>query len=124
MKSVSGDVTATDIGGSSQAESVSGDVSLNSVAGEGSGKTVSGDVTISLVDGPVSAESVSGGIELVEPANAGLDLDASTFSGRIRSDFEMAVREVSHKHYSGDVNGGGKNVRLRTFSGSINLKQK
>jgi hypothetical protein len=124
LKSVSGDVRSSQIGGSSELESVSGDLSLDSVGGEGSGKTVSGDVTLASVGGPVSAESVSGEIELVEAAGAGMNLEASTFSGKIRSDFPLTGEEVSHNRLSGDINGGGKRIHLRSFSGSISLKKK
>ena len=56
--------------------------------------------------------------------NAAFDLEASTFSGDIESDFEIMVTgKFSKKKVQGAVNGGGAVVILNTFSGDIDLKK-
>jgi DUF4097 and DUF4098 domain-containing protein YvlB len=124
LRSVSGDIQADGVGGKAQAESVSGNVSVRAVDGEAHGKTVSGDVWMELSGGPVTAESVSGDLRVAQPANGGFDVDASTFSGRIKSDFQLSGdRKPNRERLAGAVNGGGQNVRLKTFSGNIELSR-
>jgi DUF4097 and DUF4098 domain-containing protein YvlB len=124
-KSVSGDVRVTEVGQEASAESVSGAVEIRGVGGETKAKSVSGDVTVEHSDGPVSAESLSGDVDVIEAANAGLDVDASTFSGRIQTDFNLAANgEGRDKHLRGAVNGGGKSLKLRSFSGRVSVTRK
>jgi hypothetical protein len=124
-KSVSGNVRITEVSQEATGESVSGAVEIRGVGGETKAKSVSGDVTIEHSDGPVSAESLSGDVNVIEAANAGLDVDASTFSGRIQTDFNLSGNTDGHdKHLRGAVNGGGKSVRLRSFSGRVSVTRK
>lgn len=124
-KSVSGNVRISEVSQQATAESVSGAVEIRGVGGETHAKSVSGDVTVEHSDGPVSAESLSGDVNVVEAGNAGLDVDASTFSGQIRTDFNLAANGVgTDKHVRGAVNGGGKALRLRSFSGRVSVTKK
>ncbi|RPJ84650.1 MAG: hypothetical protein EHM18_11825 [Acidobacteria bacterium] len=124
-KSVSGNVRIAEVSQEATAESVSGAVEIRGVGGETKAKSVSGDVTVEHSDGPVSAESMSGDVDVIEAANAGLDVDASTFSGRIQSDFELAGNsEGPDKHLRGSVNGGGKSLKVRSFSGRVSVTRK
>ncbi len=124
-KSVSGDVRITEVSQEATAESVSGAVEIRGVGGETKAKSVSGDVTVEHSEGPVSAESLSGDVDVIEAANAGLDVDASTFSGQIRTDFNLPGNgEGPDKHLRGAVNGGGKSLRVRSFSGKVSVTRK
>jgi DUF4097 and DUF4098 domain-containing protein YvlB len=124
LKSVSGDIQADGIGGLAHVESVSGDVTIRAVDGEALGKTVSGDVRMELSGGPVTAESVSGDLRIAQPGNTGFEVDASTFSGRINSDFQLSGNaRPGRERLAGTVNGGGEKVRLKTFSGNIELSR-
>ena len=183
IKSVSGDVTLQQIGGTTEVDvvsgdievmkadkgvdckSVSGDLELRSINGDAFLKTVSGDISLGKINGSIEAESVSGDIELIDvsgakvvkgnalsgsityqgdinpagryelkshsgeiemvlPSNAAFDLEASTFSGDIESDFEIMVTgKFSKKKVQGTVNGGGAVVILNTFSGDIDLRK-
>lgn len=66
VRSVSGDVTVSDIGGSSRAETVSGDVTANGLAQVAALRSVSGDVRATGLssDGAVSFNSVSGDVTI------------------------------------------------------------
>jgi len=123
--SVSGDVRASEISQEASCESVSGDVEIRGVGGETRAKSVSGDVTVEQSDGPVSVESMSGDVKVIEAGAAGLDIDASTFSGNIKSDFNLRQGGGDHdKHMRGAVNGGGKALKARSFSGTVSLSRK
>ncbi len=122
-KSVSGGVTVGDTLDSVTCESVSGSVRAINVGGETRVKSVSGDVTVANSRGAVDAEALSGNVEIAEAANTGFDLRASTFSGRIKTDFDLAAdaSDDDGKNVRGSVNGGGKSIRVKSFSGDVRL---
>jgi DUF4097 and DUF4098 domain-containing protein YvlB len=122
LKSVSGGVEADGVAGRADVQSVSGHVRASRVNGEVRVKSVSGSVVVESGDGEVSAETVSGRVDVLGLSRAGFNLDASTFSGKINSDFNLGASSVGRDHVRASVNGGGKSVRLRTLSGDVNLR--
>lgn len=129
LKTVSGDIILGKMNGSIEAESVSGDIELIDVSGARvvRGNALSGSITYQgdiNPEGRYELKSHSGEIEMVLPSNAAFDLEASTFSGDIESDFEIMVSgKFSKKKIQGTVNGGGAVVILKAFSGDIDLKK-
>jgi hypothetical protein len=153
LKSVSGDVEATSLtaDGELTLSSVSGDVVAKGVKGRSAAVgTVSGDVALaSCTFGHASVESVSGSIayggrlersgryELKTHSGAitlasseGFELDASTFSGSLRSDVPLVTRggDANFERDRGPgrwvkavASGGGAFVEIKTFSGDIVL---
>jgi hypothetical protein len=130
LNCVSGDVTAENVRGDVEADTVSGSVKLMNISGADvvKGKTMSGstiyygEITSS---GRYALEAHSGKVEMAIPSGSAFDLTASTFSGSINTEFEVMMSgTVSKKKISGSVNGGGADVMLKTFSGSIYLKKK
>ncbi len=146
VNSVSGDVTVRNVEGSTTAKSVSGDLRLTSLAGDVHAESVSGDV---ILDGirseSVRAETVSGNVRysgsvtsrgryelrshsgdlrLTVPANTGATVSAETFSGTMRSDFQMTlqpgdVRGPGRRRMEFTIGQGDAQIRLTTFSGNI-----
>jgi DUF4097 and DUF4098 domain-containing protein YvlB len=129
LKTVSGDIEAARIKGSVEAESVSGGIDLGEVSGAASvsAKTVSGNVTYKGVieaKGRYSLKSHSGDVRMTIPADSAFSFEAETFSGDIDSDFKIEISgKISKREIRGTINGGGAEVRLATFSGSIDLKK-
>lgn len=130
LKTVSGDIEVTTVKGSLEAASVSGDIDFRDVseARTATGKTVSGNITYIgtiLAGGNYEFESMSGDIEMTIPAGSGFDFEANTFSGVIDTDFSIEVSgKLSRKEIHGTVNKGGARIRLKSFSGNIDLKKK
>jgi DUF4097 and DUF4098 domain-containing protein YvlB len=134
IKAVSGDLTVTSLAGSLNAETVSGDVKLKGMKGAKSidVNVISGDITFEGAlekDGRFSFQSHSGDIDLYLPENSAFDFSCKTFSGDIRSDFKMIVEMMgslkgSKRDIRGEVNGGGADLSITSFSGDINLKIK
>lgn len=187
-KTVSGDVTVSNVRGEVRAETVSGDVEVTNTPNLALAKTVSGDVRardiaatsliLSTVSGTVhatglkvrtldagsvsgdlqladldverlTAKTLSGNIEftgslvrggryefnahsgnvrLVLPGDtAGFEVDASTFSGSVRSDFPVTLRSAASSGRRGSTNrairgsfgDAGAILSLRSFSGNV-----
>jgi DUF4097 and DUF4098 domain-containing protein YvlB len=157
-KSVSGDVditglssdsevTATTVSGEIRAKdgraraltlaSVCGDVAITDVACDRIGaKTVSGMLQISgalAKNGRYDLHSFSGTIRLLLTGRPGFDLDATSFSGSIRSDWPLpgageATRSgrapTSRDGLRGSVGDGSATVTIHTFSGDIRLSRR
>ena len=155
-KTVSGDVRARDIAASTltlstvsgtvlatglkvrtlDAGSVSGDLQLSDVQVERlTAKTLSGDVQYAgdlARGGRYEFHAHSGNIRLIIPsATSGFDLDASTFSGSVRSDFPVTLRSTARDDSPARRRGTGNRairgsygdasaiLSLRSFSGSV-----
>jgi len=126
--SVSGDVRVAGTTAELSAASVSGDVRLDRVRAEDalSATSVSGDVTATLdaVSDRASLKmtSVSGDISVTLPASTGVELEMSTVSGELESDFELAMRgRFNRRRISAQIGGGGVPLRVSTVSGDVRL---
>ena len=119
----SGNIVAAQTGkGDVYAQTGSGNIEIKDIHGSFRGQTGSGDIKAS---GTPSAQWVletgSGNIELWT-GNAPITLDASTGSGSLATEHEMAVQGTSDRHHiRGNLNGGGPTVRLETGSGDVHV---
>jgi Toastrack DUF4097 len=119
----SGDIVADQTGsGDVKAQTGSGNIDLHNVHGGLKAGTGSGDIKIAgspTMDWKL--ETGSGNIEFW-PGNTGFTLDASTGSGSVHTDKEMAVQGSFDKHHiTGKINGGGPTVRIETGSGDVRI---
>jgi DUF4097 and DUF4098 domain-containing protein YvlB len=119
----SGDIVADQTGdGDVKAQTGSGSIELKNVHGGLKAGTGSGDIKISgspTMDWKL--ETGSGSIEFW-PGSTGFTLDASTGSGGVHTDREMAVQGSFDKHHiTGKINGGGPTVRIETGSGDVRI---
>lgn len=108
--------------GDVKAETGSGNIELRDLRGGLHAQTGSGDIKVS--GSPSSDWKLGTGSGSVEmwPGNTGFTLDASTGSGSVRTEHEMAVQGSFDKHHvTGRVNGGGPTVRVETGSGDIHI---
>ena len=158
-KTVSGAISASRINRDVELRSVSGRIHVSDIAGKSSISTVSGRILIDnslSAETSLNAESVSGGVQFdgrLNPdgrylirnvsgaillnlsADSNFDIDASTSSGSIKSDFDIsdsATRKNettrNRKKERGKVitvvvGSGGPTVELRTTSGSIRIQK-
>ena len=119
----SGDITAEQTGsGDVKAQTGSGSIELKAINGGLRAGTGSGDIK---VNGSPTAdwklETGSGTIEFW-PGNTGFTLDASTGSGSVHTDQEMAVQGSFDRHHiTGRIHGGGPTVRIETGSGDVRI---
>jgi hypothetical protein len=119
----SGDIYAEQTGtGDVKAHTGSGNMELRNLHGGLRAGTGSGNINVGGM--PTTDWKLGTGSGDVEywPGNAGITLDASTGSGSIHSDKEIAMQgELNHHHVVGKLNGGGPTVRIETGSGDIRI---
>jgi len=143
LGTISGNVIASGIKVRTlDAGSVSGDVQLsNLVVDRLSAKTINGDIQYdgSLTrGGRYEFNAHSGDVRLILANATGFELDASTFSGSIRSDFPVTLRTNPREGDAAARNRRGNSVRavrgtfgdanavlsVRSFSGTVVITKK
>jgi DUF4097 and DUF4098 domain-containing protein YvlB len=120
----SGDIRIDRTGGSLSAQTGSGNIRVSSIGGEIQARTGSGDVDLTqIVRADVSVQTGSGDVMLRLPGDAAYTLDASTGSGSINTSQPITVQgRLRRNRVEGTVRGGGNAVRVRTGSGSIEIR--
>lgn len=119
----SGSIYADQIGdGDVKAQTGSGTIELRNVHGGLHAGTGSGEIKVSGTPAmDWKLETGSGSIEFW-PGASGFTLDASTGSGSVHTDQEMAVQGSFDRHHiTAKIHGGGPTVRIETGSGDIRI---
>jgi len=155
VKTVSGDITLTNAGADTQlsASTVSGDLLMQTLSAKSIDlNTISGDVRVSgwsgdraLIrslsgnldlqgslarGGRYEIESHSGDVQISLPDQPGFEIDAQTFSGRVRVDFaiksEGPIRENDRgpRSIRGTYGDGSSSLRIQTFSGNLTVTRR
>jgi hypothetical protein len=115
-----GEITVIGVGTRVNLRSGSGDIHASDIKGELHVQSSTGNIT---VGGTPTADWVidsgSGDIEFW-PANAPLNVEASTASGRISSDRNIPIQQTEDKRrISAKLSGGGPTVRIQTDTGDV-----
>jgi lia operon protein LiaG len=107
-------------------------ITLKNVTGPLVVSTISGSVNVVFSelnkDKPISLACISGEIDVTLPAKAAVDLEMSTISGGMFTDFDLAsdskeMRRIGGGKIRSQLNGGGTNLRLNNISGNIYLRK-
>ena len=124
ISALSGNVTVANVtGGRVEISAVSGDVRLNGSRLRGTVSSVSGNITAGgSLGGALSLESHSGNVELRLPAGTGADVDVTSYSGELDSDWRLN-RESRHE-WHGTLGRGGHSLSITTFSGNVKLSRR
>ena len=122
LRTVSGDIDVQGVEGTVRVNAVSGDVTISGGApDEVSARSVSGELTLDFDGVPdVDCTTVSGDVAVRFPADAGLDLDAVTVSGRLESGFPDLL-ESGKRRLWGRIGDGGHRLSVRTTSGDVTV---
>jgi DUF4097 and DUF4098 domain-containing protein YvlB len=110
-----------------QAASTNGDVEV-STSEWASAKTTNGGVRVSMGNAKWSGElelmTTNGSVNVTLPASAEFKVDASTTNGGIQTDFPITIQgRFGPKSLSGTVGGGGRDLKVATTNGGIELKK-
>ncbi|HET6933660.1 MAG TPA: DUF4097 family beta strand repeat-containing protein [Candidatus Angelobacter sp.] len=122
-----GNLRGSTLTGPVRLETRSNDIHLDDVSGEVRVQNRSGVVELAgkAPLGPIDITNVHGGIELRLPDNANFQVDATSTSGNIESDFTGLTIDNSHRDATarGSVGKGGPELRLRAEQGTIQIRK-
>ena len=141
-----GRVTVGETTGRVDATTGNGDVQVESARGPVHVTTGNGRVFVATSNGPVDVQSGngdidvrmktltsdagmnfqtgSGNIHVTLPADFNGELDMTTGSGNLRSEFEIQlVGRINPQHLRGRIGKGGATVRFMTGSGSVEIRK-
>lgn len=129
ISSVSGDVKVTGVSGKLHASAVSGDVQVIDVSGSVSASAVSGDVKVEInrLDGSddMKFSTVSGDVNVMLPGSLDADVDMSSFSGSIKTDFAIEVKSEkygSRNTARAKLGEGSRRLKMTSVSGDLSLR--
>jgi hypothetical protein len=110
-----------------EAETTNGEIEV-STSEWASAKTTNGGVHVSMGNakwsGDLKLMTTNGSVDVTLPATAEFQLHADTTNGSIRSDFPITVQgSFGPKNLSGMVGGGGRELKVATTNGGIELKK-
>jgi len=139
-----GTITVENVEGELEIENVNGAVVLTNVAGSVVANSQNGGVTATLsrvmADKPMAFTSFNGKVDVTMPASIKATLKMRSDNGDIFTDFDVQLRqsgspspgatrnngklrvEINRAIY-GTVNGGGPEIELRSFNGTIYLRK-
>jgi len=126
-ETTNGDVRARDVSSVVEASTTNGSVDI-STSEWASARTTNGhlDVRIGKANwnGELALATTNGGITISLPASAEFQVRAATTNGSIRSDFPITVQgSFGNKTISGTVGAGGRELKLATTNGGIEVKK-
>jgi len=126
-KTVNGGVTAKGLRSDIDASSVNGAVKI-STTGVAHATSVNGSIEAVMGaatwDGALKFTTVNGSIDLTLPVGTSADIQASSVSGELASEFPMTVNgRLEGRHMSGKIGSGGHELKLTTVNGAITLHQ-
>jgi hypothetical protein len=131
-KSVSGDVNVREVAGTIYANSVSGDVTVGEASGAVSAKSTSGNVRVDLqrLEGAhtnrLEFGSVSGNVEVKMPGSIGAEVEMSTLSGHLETDFPITIEKREFgpgRSARGRIGDGARALKLSSVSGNVYLRR-
>jgi DUF4097 and DUF4098 domain-containing protein YvlB len=122
VNAMSGPVRVANATGRVEIEAVSGGVVVNGTRLRGSVQSVSGGVVVGgTLGGALDLESHGGDVELRLANGASAEVEVSTFSGRMQSEFGGGARQSGGRQRHVTIGRGGPAVTIKTFSGNVKL---
>lgn len=123
-----GSVRVAGARGAVNASSGNGRVDVSTASGPVTASSGNGEIRVSMASvrsaGNMSFSSGNGSITLLLPKNFGAELDASTGSGSIHSDFEVRTSgRITSGRVRGTIGAGGPTLRISTGNGRITLQR-
>jgi DUF4097 and DUF4098 domain-containing protein YvlB len=148
LSTASGDISVKDIAGRLKIDSASGEITVDRAQGDVQASTASGDMRVKGIKGTVNANSASGDVEveivklegtsqlkvstasgdvsLRLPPNPDVEIDMSTVSGSLHTDFPIEIHTPEHgpgQSAHGRMGSGTFQLKASTVSGDINLQR-
>jgi len=144
--SIEGKIVVENVSGELEIKGGNGSVSLRNVSGNAVVHTMNGDIEAVLSkvspDKPLSFSNMNGDIDITLPADIKASIKMKSQMGNIYSDFDVVLKSTPQKSENvdagekgqyriafdkgilGTINGGGAEITLTTFNGSIFIRKK
>jgi DUF4097 and DUF4098 domain-containing protein YvlB len=125
LDSTNGTIKVAGVDGSLELGTTNGSITAAGISGTVKAETTNGDIDLQFANvprqGDLALETTNGGVTVKLPRGAGVSVDAATTNGRVHSDFQVAGGEPGKRRLSGDINGGGSRLHIRTTNGGVHL---
>lgn len=125
IKSVSGEFSGTSLDGPVSYKSVTGNLEvLDSRVTGLSIQTVTGKIVVDplpVADGPISIHTVSDQTRLTLDPTSRCTVTLRTVTGSMKTDMPFDVLEDSRTKWEAELNGGGREIGLKSVSGNFDL---
>lgn len=128
VETTNGALTIDGVHGNLDLETTNGGITVTRSAGAVEASTTNGGIEVELTEVPdgsdLSFETTNGGVTVRLPRDIRVSLDAATSNGRVSSDFDVeGAQSKSRRRLSGDINGGGGKLRVRSTNGSVKIEE-
>lgn len=127
LQTTNGGITLADVDGDLRLQTTNGGIEVSEAAGAVQAVTTNGGIDVSLREVPsgsdLSFNTTNGAVEVRLPRDIRASIDVSTSNGRISSAFEVEGGSKSRNRLTGNINGGGGQLKIRTTNGSVEIAQ-
>ncbi len=127
IETTNGRIEVEETEGALVLSSTNGGIKLVRAEGAVKASTTNGNIQAELTRVPADRDlgfsSTNGSVTVQLPRDARLSVDAATTNGGINSDFDLARGEARRNRLTGDINGGGGTLRIRTTNGSVHIEE-
>ncbi|MBI3652923.1 MAG: DUF4097 family beta strand repeat protein [Acidobacteria bacterium] len=130
IHSVSGEVEIQGVRGNIKVASVSGEVHVKDVSGAVNASSVSGSVEVEIQQlvgkDDLKFSSVSGSVQVKMPGDLDAEVDMSTLSGSLKTDFPLEIRKEKYgprNSVKGRLGDGSRRLHMSSVSGSLTLSR-
>jgi hypothetical protein len=123
---VNGRVVVRDVSGEMKLGSTNGKIEVRGGSGRVDASTTNGGIYAQLrsASGGMRFSTTNGSVELELPGSIAANVDVATTNGSIKTDFPVTVSGTfSRNRLSGEVNGGGELLKVRTTNGSVRISK-
>ena len=123
LETTNGGVSIEKVEGEIRMRSTNGGLTVVDAAGTLDGVTTNGGISAELseVDGDISLRTTNGGVTLRIPQDIRATLDIATSNGGIHTDLDVEGGEKTRRSLTGDVNGGGGKLYIRSTNGGVRI---
>ena len=124
---VNGNLLINGVEGGVDAETVNGNIEVREAAGSFGLESVNGNIELYAsrlgLDDEIDMDAVNGELDLYISGSTAAEIRAESLNGRLKNDFDIAVRKGKYvgSDFKGSVGGGGARIDLETVNGSISV---
>jgi hypothetical protein len=128
LVTTNGEIQATGITGTFQAEATNGHISATGLTGEARAETTNGAIDLDvarIAEGGVTCSTTNGGITVTLPKDAKARISARVTNGGIDTEnLTLGDVDQARRRLDATINGGGAAIHLETTNGGITIKGK